>query len=44
MVRCPYCGKKLEDWERYCVQCEQDISEVRDEEDKPKFNDKKNKR
>lgn len=37
MAKCPYCGKTLEPDERYCHQCEQDVSKVRDEEDKPKL-------
>lgn len=31
---CPYCQRNLEETERYCYFCEQDISRVRDKEEK----------
>ncbi len=36
MVRCPYCGRKLTINERYCHFCEQDLSKIVDEAEKPK--------
>ena len=30
MAKCPYCGKKVGQNERYCSHCENDISEVAD--------------
>ncbi len=36
MVRCPYCDKELTKNERYCFDCEQDISEVIDKEESPR--------
>ena len=27
-MRCPYCGKKIAEDERYCYHCEQDISKT----------------
>ncbi|KKR78821.1 MAG: hypothetical protein UU24_C0024G0002 [Candidatus Nomurabacteria bacterium GW2011_GWA2_40_9] len=38
MTRCPYCGKILHPQERYCWHCELDVSNIRDEEEKPKVN------
>lgn len=37
MAKCPYCGRKLSETERYCVNCELDVSKARDEEEKPKI-------
>lgn len=34
MIKCPYCGKELTQNERFCWHCENDISELRDEEEK----------
>ena len=31
MVNCPYCGKEIQEGERYCWHCENDISKVADE-------------
>ena len=36
MVNCPYCGKKVGENERYCLHCENDLSEIRDKEQKPR--------
>lgn len=36
MVNCPYCGKEIQEGERYCWHCENDISKVTDEEEAPK--------
>ncbi len=36
IVRCPLCGKTLEEGERYCHHCENDLSEIVDKEEKPK--------
>jgi len=36
MVNCPYCGKELSEDERYCWHCENDLSKIKDEEEKPK--------
>ena len=36
MAKCPYCGRKVSDTERYCYFCEEDISKTRDKEEKPK--------
>jgi len=35
MVKCPYCGKVLTHWERYCWHCENDLSEFKDKWEKP---------
>jgi predicted amidophosphoribosyltransferase len=35
MAKCPYCGKKLSENERYCWHCENDLSKMRDELEKP---------
>jgi len=39
MVKCPHCGKVLTKWERFCRFCENDISELRDEMEKPESED-----
>src|SRR3989344_2019489 len=36
MTNCPYCGKEVQEGERYCWHCENDISKVADEEESPK--------
>lgn len=36
MAKCPYCSKELVDNERYCWHCEQDVTKIQDEEEKPK--------
>ncbi|MBS3097562.1 hypothetical protein J4209_02080 [Candidatus Woesearchaeota archaeon] len=36
MTRCPYCGRNLNETERYCWFCEQDVSKIIDEGEKPK--------
>jgi predicted amidophosphoribosyltransferase len=36
MARCPNCGKKLGEDERYCFHCENDLSKVVDKEQSPK--------
>ena len=35
MTKCPYCGRTLREHERYCDFCEEDISKVVDEAEKP---------
>lgn len=39
-IRCPYCRKEVAMHERYCYHCEQDISKVIDEAQKPKLRKK----
>lgn len=36
MATCPYCGKEVGENERYCWHCENDISEIANEEQSPK--------
>lgn len=36
MVDCPYCGKELKDSERYCWNCENDVSKIVDKSQSPK--------
>ena len=36
MTNCPHCGKEIQEGERYCWHCENDISEAADEEESPK--------
>ncbi len=40
MIKCPYCGRKLVEHERYCYFCEQDLSKVVDALEKPNINPK----
>ena len=35
MTKCPYCGRKLREHERYCDFCEQDIGKHVDKSEKP---------
>jgi|TARA_B100001971_G_C18207136_1_gene548346 tRNA(Ile2) C34 agmatinyltransferase TiaS len=43
MAKCPYCGRSLSSTgaERICWFCEQDISKVANEEEKPDYKKKK---
>jgi len=36
MTKCPYCGRKLREHERYCDFCEQDITKEVEKAEKPK--------
>jgi len=36
MSNCPYCGKEIQEGERYCWHCENDISKAADEKESPK--------
>jgi len=40
-ARCPYCGRRLVKTERYCWFCEHDVSNVVDEEEKPRMKEGK---
>ncbi len=35
--RCPYCHKVIDRHERYCYFCDQDLSKVVDEKERPKL-------
>ncbi len=34
--KCPYCGRKLTEYETYCWNCEADVSKIKNENEKPK--------
>ena len=34
MPNCPYCGKEIGEDHRYCLHCENDLSEIVDKKDK----------
>lgn len=35
MVKCPYCGKVLNENEMYCWYCEVDLTELKNKREKP---------
>jgi len=35
MAKCPYCYRKLEDEERYCYFCDQDVGKEKDKDERP---------
>jgi len=36
MAKCPHCGKVLAISETYCWHCENDVSDIKEEDEKPK--------
>jgi len=37
MLKCPYCHREIQDNEKYCFFCEQDLTKVWDEVEKEQF-------
>lgn len=35
MVKCPYCKRELTKNEMYCMHCEADLTELKNEQEKP---------
>jgi predicted amidophosphoribosyltransferase len=36
MVKCPHCGKELSEHEKICWHCENDVTDVQEEDQGPK--------